>query len=139
MGADGNAPPAVQLRRVTKHFGKVIAVHEIDLDIPEGSLVTLLGPSGCGKTTLLRMLAGLEKPTEGDIFIKGKRINDTPIHKRNLGMIFQNYALFPHKTIFDNVAFGLKYRDVSKADIREKVLHALEMVRLPGVENRMPS
>jgi ABC-type Fe3+/spermidine/putrescine transport system ATPase subunit len=88
---------------------------------------------------LLRMVAGLEEPTEGDIFIKGKRINDTPIHKRNLGMIFQNYALFPHKTIFDNVAFGLKYRDVSKADIKKKVTRALEMVRLPGVENRMPS
>jgi putative spermidine/putrescine transport system ATP-binding protein/spermidine/putrescine transport system ATP-binding protein len=85
------------------------------------------------------MVAGLEEPTEGDIFIKGKRINDKPIHKRNLGMIFQNYALFPHKTIFDNVAFGLKYRNVSKKDIKEKVTRALEMVRLPGVEDRMPS
>ncbi|NNL76475.1 MAG: ABC transporter ATP-binding protein [Desulfobacterales bacterium] len=111
----------------------------MDFSIEEGSLVTLLGPSGCGKTTLLRMVAGLEEPTEGDIFIKGVRINDTPIHKRNLGMIFQNYALFPHKTIFDNVAFGLKYRDVSKGEIKEKVTRALEMVRLPGVENRMPN
>jgi putative spermidine/putrescine transport system ATP-binding protein/spermidine/putrescine transport system ATP-binding protein len=85
------------------------------------------------------MVAGLEEPTEGDIFIKGIRINDTPIHKRNLGMIFQNYALFPHKTIFDNVAFGLKYRDVPKEEINNKVTQALEMVRLPGVENRMPS
>jgi len=85
------------------------------------------------------MVAGLEEPTEGDIFIKGVRINDTPIHKRNLGMIFQNYALFPHKNIFDNVAFGLKYRDVSKEEIKQKVTRALEMVRLPGVENRMPS
>jgi len=139
MGADGNAPPAVQLKGVTKHFGKVIAVHKIDLEIPDGSLTTLLGPSGCGKTTILRMIAGLEKPTEGDIFIKGQRVNDTPIHKRNLGMIFQNYALFPHKTIFDNVAFGLKYRNVSKADIKAKVKQALETVRLPGVEMRMPS
>jgi ABC-type Fe3+/spermidine/putrescine transport system ATPase subunit len=139
MGADGNAPPAVQLRGVTKHFGKVIAVHEIDLDIPDGSLTTLLGPSGCGKTTILRMIAGLEKPTQGDIFIKGQRINDTPIHKRNLGMIFQNYALFPHKTILDNVAFGLKYRNITKADIKAKVKQALETVRLPGVEMRMPS
>jgi putative spermidine/putrescine transport system ATP-binding protein/spermidine/putrescine transport system ATP-binding protein len=111
----------------------------MDFDIEEGSLVTLLGPSGCGKTTLLRMVAGLETPTEGDIFIKGVRINDTPIHKRNLGMIFQNYALFPHKNIFENVAFGLKYRDVSQADIEKKVTQALEMVRLPGVESRMPS
>ena len=131
--------PIVQFKGVLKRFGSVVAVEKMDFDIEEGSLVTLLGPSGCGKTTLLRMVAGLEEPTEGDIFIKGVRINDTPIHKRNLGMIFQNYALFPHKTIFDNVAFGLKYRDVSKADIKEKVTRALEMVRLPGVENRMPS
>lgn len=129
----------VQFKGILKKFGDVVAVEKINFDIEEGSLVTLLGPSGCGKTTLLRMVAGLEEPTEGDIFIKGKRVNDTPIHKRNLGMIFQNYALFPHKTIFDNVAFGLKYRNVSKEEIREKVTRALEMVRLPGVENRMPN
>ena len=111
----------------------------MDLKIPEGSFVTLLGPSGCGKTTLLRMLAGLETPTGGDIYINEKRINDTPIHKRNLGMIFQNYALFPHKTIFDNVAFGLKYRAVPTSEIKEKVEKALETVRLPGVGDRMPS
>ena len=131
--------PMVQFKGIFKRFGKVIAVEKMNFDIEEGSLVTLLGPSGCGKTTLLRMVAGLEEPTEGDIFIRGVRINNTPIHKRNLGMIFQNYALFPHKNIFDNVAFGLKYRDVSKEEIREKVARSLEMVRLPGVENRMPS
>jgi len=131
--------PVVQLRGVFKCFDKIVAVEKIDLDIQEGHLVTLLGPSGCGKTTILRMIAGLETPTGGDIFIKGKRINDVPIHKRNLGMIFQNYALFPHKTIFDNVAFGLKYRDVPKSEIKERVAKALEMVRLPGVERRMPS
>ncbi|WP_022665213.1 ABC transporter ATP-binding protein [Desulfospira joergensenii] len=132
-------PSFVRFQGVEKRFGKVVAVKEMDLDVPEGALVTLLGPSGCGKTTLLRMLAGLETPTRGDIFIKGKRINDLPIHRRNLGMIFQNYALFPHKTIFDNVAFGLKYRDVSKSIMKEKVEKALETVRLPGVGNRMPS
>ncbi len=137
--ATGKKQPIVQFRGILKRFGNVVAVEKMDFDIEEGSLVTLLGPSGCGKTTLLRMVAGLEKPTEGDIYIKGVRINDTPIHKRNLGMIFQNYALFPHKTIYDNVAFGLKYRDVSKEAIKEKVKRALEMVRLPGVENRMPS
>ncbi len=131
-------PPMVQFKGILKKFGKVLAVEKTDLDIEEGSLVTLLGPSGCGKTTLLRMVAGLETPTEGDIFIKGKRINDVPIHQRNLGMIFQNYALFPHKSIYDNVAFGLKYRKIPKEEIREKVLRALEMVRLPGVEKRMP-
>lgn len=132
-------PAFVQFKGIEKRFGKVVAVKKMDLDIPEGSLVTLLGPSGCGKTTLLRMLAGLETPTLGDMYIKGKRINDTPIHKRNLGMIFQNYALFPHKTIFDNVAFGLKYRGVSKSEMTRKVEKALETVRLPGVGNRMPS
>lgn len=139
MSKQEKDPAFVKFKGIVKRFGKVTAVQTMDLDIPEGSLVTLLGPSGCGKTTLLRMLAGLESPTEGDIFIKGKRVNDTPIHKRNLGMIFQNYALFPHKTIFDNVAFGLKYRGFSKDEMREKVFKALQMVRLPGVENRMPS
>jgi len=135
----GKKQPIVQFKGILKRFGNVVAVEKLDFDIEEGSLVTLLGPSGCGKTTLLRMVAGLEEPSGGDIFIKGVRINDTPIHKRNLGMIFQNYALFPHKTIFDNVAFGLKYRNVSREAIREKVTRSLEMVRLPGVENRMPS
>ncbi|MCF8106876.1 MAG: ABC transporter ATP-binding protein [Desulfohalobiaceae bacterium] len=129
----------VQLRNVVKRFDSVVAVEKMDLDIEEGSLVTLLGPSGCGKTTILRMIAGLEDCTEGDIYIKGKRVNDVPVHKRNLGMIFQDYALFPHKTIFDNVAFGLKYRNVSKADIRKRVTRALETVRLPGVEHRKPA
>ncbi|WP_020675070.1 ABC transporter ATP-binding protein [Geopsychrobacter electrodiphilus] len=131
--------PIVQFKGISKRFGKVTAVEQLDFDIEEGSLVTLLGPSGCGKTTLLRMVAGLEHPSAGDILIRGKRINDTPTHKRNLGMIFQNYALFPHKTIYDNVAFGLKYRDVAKDEIREKVMRALAMVRLPDVEKRMPS
>ena len=132
-------PAFVRFAGIEKHYGKVVAVKRMDLEIPEGSLVTLLGPSGCGKTTLLRMLAGLETPTQGDIYIRDKRINDTPIHKRNLGMIFQNYALFPHKTIFENIAFGLKYRGVSKTDMHKKVEKALETVRLPKVGNRMPS
>jgi putative spermidine/putrescine transport system ATP-binding protein/spermidine/putrescine transport system ATP-binding protein len=129
----------VELKGIYKRFGSVEAVKETDLQIEDGSLVTLLGPSGCGKTTILRMIAGLETPTRGDILIKGRRVNDIPIHKRNLGMIFQNYALFPHKSIFDNVAFGLKYRDVPKSQIKEKVTQALEMVRLPGVEKRHPA
>ena len=139
MAAGETGTPSVQLKGIYKRFGKVEAVHKMDLDIEDGSLVTLLGPSGCGKTTILRMIAGLESPTEGDILIKGKRVNDIPIHKRNLGMIFQNYALFPHKTIYDNVAFGLKYRDVPKDQIKGKVTQALEVVRLPGVENRYPA
>lgn len=137
--ATSKKPPMVQFKGIFKRFGNIVAVDQLDFEIEEGSLVTLLGPSGCGKTTLLRMVAGLEQPTAGDILIRGKRINDTPTHKRNLGMIFQNYALFPHKTIYGNVAFGLKYRNVSKDEIREKVTRALEMVRLPDVEKRMPS
>lgn len=129
----------VRLRGIVKKFGKLQAVKKIDLNIEQGSLVTLLGPSGCGKTTILRMIAGLEHPTSGEIFIKGRLVNNIPIHKRNLGMIFQNYALFPHKTIFDNVAFGLKYRDVPKIEIKDRVRKALEMVRLPDVGKRYPS
>src|SRR5690625_513121 len=130
---------AVELRNVIKHFGDVQAVKGVDLTIDAGSFVTLLGPSGCGKTTILRMIAGLEQPTRGEIWINGRRIDDIPIHKRNLGLVFQNYALFPHKTIFDNVAFGLRYRDVPKADIRKRVAEALEIVQLPGVEKRFPA
>ncbi len=130
---------AVELRGVSKNFGPVVAVKDFDLRIPAGAFITLLGPSGCGKTTILRMVAGLEEPTAGDILIKERRVNDVPIHKRNIGLVFQDYALFPHKTIFDNVAFGLKYRSVDKRTMREKVTRALEIVRLPGVERRLPS
>ncbi len=132
-------PEFVKFEGIEKRFGKVVAVKKMDLVIPEGDLVTLLGPSGCGKTTLLRILAGLESPTKGNIYVNGKLINNTPVYKRNLGMIFQNYALFPHKTIFENVAFGLKYRKIEKSAIKDKVEKALEIVRLPGVGERMPS
>ena len=111
----------VSLTNIVKRFGAFTAVHPMSLEIPEGSFITLLGPSGCGKTTTLRMIAGLLDPTEGDITIGGERVNDLPIHKRNLGIVFQNYALFPHKTIAQNVAFGLKYRDVSKEEIKKRV------------------
>jgi len=129
----------VELKSVTKAFGPVVAVEDADVTFEEGSFTTLLGPSGCGKTTILRMIAGLEAPTGGDIHIGGRRINDVPIHKRNLGLVFQNYALFPHRTIGQNIAFGLKYRGVSRADQRDKVKRALDIVRLPGVEDRYPS
>ncbi len=129
----------VELKQITKSFGILKAVHESDVVFEEGSFTTLLGPSGCGKTTILRMVSGLERPTGGDILIGGKRINDVPIHKRNLGLVFQNYALFPHRTIAENIAFGLKYRGVNKADAAQKVTEALDIVRLPGVEDRYPS
>ena len=131
---------SVELRSVTRRFaGGITAVDGVDLGVPEGAFVTLLGPSGCGKTTTLRMIAGLETPDAGDISIKGRRVNEVPIHKRNLGLVFQNYALFPHKSIYDNVAFGLKYRHVEAAAIRERVGRALDTVRLPGVEDRFPA
>ncbi len=130
---------AVELTGVVKHFGPVVAVNGVDLQIASGEFVTLLGPSGCGKTTILRMIAGLEEPTAGDILIKGRRVNDIPIHQRNIGLVFQNYALFPHKTIYDNVAFGLKYRDVDKAAMRDRVARTLDLVRLQGVEKRLPA
>jgi putative spermidine/putrescine transport system ATP-binding protein/spermidine/putrescine transport system ATP-binding protein len=131
---------AVDLHRITRRFAaNVIAVDGIDLSVPDGAFVTLLGPSGCGKTTTLRMIAGLETPDDGEVQIKGKRMNEVPIHRRNLGMVFQNYALFPHKSIFDNVAFGLKYRGVEKSEIGKRVKEALDIVRLPGVEDRFPS
>ena len=129
----------VSLTNIVKRFGAFTAVHPMSLEIPEGSFITLLGPSGCGKTTTLRMIAGLLDPTEGDITIGGERVNDLPIHKRNLGIVFQNYALFPHKTIAQNVAFGLKYRDVSKADITKRVKDVLELVQLPDVGDRYPA
>lgn len=129
---------AVRLTDVEKRYGSFQAVRDMTLDIPDGSFVTLLGPSGCGKTTTLRMIAGLESITAGEIAIKGRRVNEVPIHKRNLGVVFQNYALFPHMSIADNVAFGLKYRKLNRIDAREKVRRALQMVHLPHVEDRYP-
>ena len=129
---------SVHLKNIVKRFGSVTAVHRTSLEIPEGAFVTLLGPSGCGKTTNLRMIAGLLDPTEGEIEVGGRRVNDVPIHKRNLGLVFQNYALFPHKTVADNVAFGLKYRDVPRGDIPTKVQEALDLVQLPDVGARYP-
>lgn len=129
----------VELKGLTKSFGLVKAVTSAEITFDEGSFTTLLGPSGCGKTTILRMIAGLETPTTGDILVGGNRVNDVPIHKRNLGIVFQNYALFPHRTIGENIAFGLKYRKVPKSDFAQKVRAALDVVRLPGVEDRYPS
>ncbi len=130
---------AVSLRNVAKRFGDFTAVEPLSLDIPQGSFLTLLGPSGCGKTTTLRMIAGLLDPSAGDIEIKGRRVNDVPIHKRNLGIVFQNYALFPHMTIRQNVGFGLRYRDAPKDEIASRVGAALDLVQLPQVADRYPA
>ncbi|MBN9243793.1 MAG: ABC transporter ATP-binding protein [Mesorhizobium sp.] len=131
--------PAVEFRDIQIAYGKFVAVRDFSLSIAKGSFVTLLGPSGCGKTTILRSIAGLVDISSGQISIGGRRVDDVPIYKRNIGLVFQSYALFPHKTVFDNVAFGLKYRNVPKADIARKVGQALAMVRLPGSEKKLPS
>lgn len=137
--ATGTEVPAVEFRGIDIAYGKFVAVRDFSLAIRKGSFVTLLGPSGCGKTTILRSIAGLVDISRGQISIGGRRVDDIPIYKRNIGLVFQSYALFPHKNIFDNVAFGLKYRNVPKAEIVRKVGRALEMVRLQGSEKKLPS
>ncbi len=129
---------AVELKRVSKHFGPVVAVDTISLSIGDGEFFSLLGPSGCGKTTTLRLIAGFELPTEGEVYIGGQLQGETPAYRRPVNTVFQNYALFPHMTVFQNVAFGLEMKKVAKDEIRQRVLEALEMVQLPGMENRKP-
>ncbi|TPK89521.1 ABC transporter ATP-binding protein [Mesorhizobium sp. B2-4-17] len=138
VGAEANSP-AVEFRNIDIAYGKFVAVRDFSLSIRKGSFVTLLGPSGCGKTTILRSIAGLVDISGGQIMIGGRRVDDVPIYKRNIGLVFQSYALFPHKTVFDNVAFGLKYRNVPKPEIKRRVGKALDMVRLPGSEKKLPS
>lgn len=131
--------PAVELRNVTKRFGEVVAVDHVSLQIAEGDFFALLGPSGCGKTTTLRMIAGFEMPSEGELYIRGQYVGDTPPFRRNTNMVFQNYALFPHMSIARNIAFGLEMKRVPKAEIQRRVRDALEMVRLPGLGHRRPT
>ncbi|MCB0154364.1 MAG: ABC transporter ATP-binding protein [Anaerolineae bacterium] len=128
----------VQLQDVTKKFGDFVAVDNVSLEVADGEFFSLLGPSGCGKTTCLRMIAGFELPTLGDIKIGGKPMGDTPPFKRPVNTVFQNYALFPHMTIFENVAFGLEMKKVAHSEIRPQVMETLEMVRLPQLADRKP-
>ena len=129
----------VRLVELVKRFDDVSAVDGIDLDIPGGEFFSLLGPSGCGKTTTLRLIAGFEQPTSGRILLDGVDMVSTPPHKRPVNTVFQSYALFPFLSVFDNVAFGLGFRDVSKDERRARVGRALELVRLSGFEKRRPS
>ena len=131
--------PAVELERVSKSFVDIHAVREISLEIPQGEFFSLLGPSGCGKTTTLRMIAGFEHPTSGEIRLMGEPVQHLPPNRRNVNMVFQNYALFPHLSVYDNVAFGLQVRRVPSDEIRPRVVEALRMVRLPGLERRKPN
>jgi spermidine/putrescine transport system ATP-binding protein len=129
----------VQLVDLVKRFGEVTAVDGINLQMPAGEFFSLLGPSGCGKTTTLRLIAGFERPTEGSIMLDGVDMAQTPPHKRDVNTVFQNYALFPHLNVADNVAFGLKYKNLSKDEVRRKIGEALALVRLEGFEKRRPS
>lgn len=137
---------AVEVRNVTKRFpglskqpgSEVVAVDNVTIEIYDGEFFSLLGPSGCGKTTTLRMIAGFEHPTEGEIYIRGRPMGLTPPYQRNTNMVFQNYALFPHMTIARNVAFGLEMKKVSRAEVARRVQEALEMVRLPKFGPRKP-
>jgi sulfate/thiosulfate transport system ATP-binding protein len=129
---------SIELKNVTKKFGEVNAVNRVNFSVKEGELMALLGPSGGGKTTVLRMIAGLELPTEGDIFIRGKRVNDIPVQKRNIGFVFQNYALFKNMTVFKNIAFGLKIKKWKRPEIETRVAELLELLGLNGLEKRYP-
>jgi spermidine/putrescine ABC transporter ATP-binding subunit len=129
---------AVRFNAVTKRFGEVTALNDVSLAIKQGEFMTLLGPSGCGKTTLLNLVAGFLGPDSGEILIASDRMNDVPTYKREIGMMFQNYALFPHMSVASNVAYGLKVRHVPKRERDRRVEQALALVRLTGFEDRTP-
>jgi spermidine/putrescine transport system ATP-binding protein len=128
----------VSIRKLVKRFGDMVAVDGIDLEVPRGAFVTFLGPSGCGKTTTLRMIGGFEHPDSGEIYLKGEAMGNRPPHKRDTSMVFQNYALFPHMSVADNIGFGLRERKVPRNEIRERVTRMLELVELPDRGNRKP-
>ncbi|MGN0390941.1 MAG: ABC transporter ATP-binding protein, partial [Wujia sp.] len=130
----------IELKHITKTFEDgFVAVEDFNLTVKRGEFVTFLGPSGCGKTTTLRMIAGFEIPTEGEILLDGKEIGKLPPNKRPINTVFQRYALFPHLNIFDNIAFGLKIKKLPKDEIKRKVKRVLEMVDLEGFETRKVS
>src|ERR687895_2624224 len=132
-------PPDIRLDQVTKRFDEVLAVDGLSLEVPRGDFFALLGPSGCGKTTTLRMIGGFEEPTAGTIFLGEKDVTGLPPFRRDVNTVFQSYALFPHLTIFENVAFGLRRRGVRGNDLRQRVTRMLELVQLSGFERRKPS
>ena len=126
----------LNLENIEKYFGPVVAVRDVNLDLPHGQFVCFLGPSGCGKTTLLRLIAGLEQPSNGRILLDDQEITDKPAHKRNFGMVFQSLALFPHLSVCENVAYSLRVRKVDKASRRRRVAELLDLVRLSGFMDR---
>ncbi len=139
MLARTSAPGSIEMRAVLKSFGEVVAVDRLDLDVQPGEFISLLGPSGCGKTTTLRMLAGFEHPDAGDIAISGRSVLGVPPHRRDVNTVFQAYALFPHMSVAENVAYGLRQRRASRAEMRSRVVDALDMVKMSALANRKPS
>ena len=129
----------ISIQSVTKRFGEVVAVNNADLEIGEGEFFSVLGPSGCGKTTLLRMLAGFETPSEGEIYIDQQPMSTIPPHLRPVNMVFQSYAIFPHLDVGKNIAFGLRKSGLSKKEIQSKVQEMLDLIALPGYANRAPT
>nr|WP_225620507.1 ABC transporter ATP-binding protein [Enterococcus lactis] len=136
IGGKNVGKPIISFDQVVKRYDDETVLKKVSFEIEQGKFYTLLGPSGCGKTTILRIIAGFTEATEGDIYFEGKRLNDLPANKRQVNTVFQDYALFPHMNVFDNVAFGLKIKKMSKSDIEKKVKDALRMVQLPGYEKR---
>lgn len=135
----GEANVLVRLENIEKTFGEKTIIKNLSLDIFEGEFLTLLGPSGCGKTTVLRMISGLESVTEGKVFLEGKDVTLTPASKRDVNTIFQNFALFPHLTVWENINFGLKMNHVQKPEAERRIKSALRLVKLTGFEDRFPS
>ena len=138
MQLDTSPAPAIQIRQASKRFGEVAAVDRISLDIHRGEFFSLLGSSGCGKTTLLRMIAGFEQPTSGQIFLNGTDVTGTPPYRRPVNLVFQHFALFPHLTVANNVAFGLRYQKSPRSDHARRVSQSLDLVRLSGLDRRYP-
>ncbi len=134
-----DATPAIRLAGVSRYFGEVKAIDQIDLEIADGEFFSMLGPSGSGKTTCLRLIAGFDRPTQGRVFIHGVDVTALPPYERDVNTVFQDYALFPHMTVGDNIAYGLMIKKVPKAERQKRVAGMLELVQLPGMEQRKPS
>ena len=128
----------LELKNISKVFGDVTVIKNVNLEIKKGEFVTFLGPSGCGKTTLLRMIAGFYNIDKGDIFLQGKKIDNVPPHKRNTPMVFQEYALFPHMNVYENISYGLKLQKVNKEEEKKRVEKVLELMQLVNLEDRYP-